>query len=214
MDGTLTLEAGAALLLIYWLVSSILAYRRLQYFPGPFLASFTYLYIFLNWSSGRQSASYKNLNRLYKSRLVRIGPNDLITDDPDLIRRMSSARSHYGRSSWYITTRVNPYDDSLFNMVDTKQHDQLKAKMSFGYGGKENPSLEAGIDEQLVALVDLIRRKYISSDGNLRPFDLARAAQLFTLDAITRVAYGKAFGYIKTEQDVHGYIEAAEAGAV
>lgn len=198
--------------LVYLLLSSILTYRRLRHFPGPFLASFSYLYMLRVWISRRQSASHKDLNRIYHSRFVRIGPNDLITDDPEFVRRMNSARSRYGRSSWYAPTKLNPYEDSLVNMLDVKEHDRLKAKMSLGYGGKESPELEIGIDEELEALVGLIRRKYISVGSVLKPFDIATAAQFFTLDAITRMAYGKAFGYLANEEDVFGYMKATETG--
>lgn len=209
------LAAAAALgLLTYLLVSSVLAHRRLRHFPGPFLASFSYLYMLRVWISRRQSASHKNLNKIYKSGFVRIGPNDLITDDPEFVKKMNSARSKYGRSSWYAPTKLNPYDDSLVNMLDVKEHDRLKAKMSFGYGGKENPELETGMNEDLQALVDLIRRKYISVGSVLKPFDIATAAQFFTLDAITRMAYGKAFGYLTNEEDVFGYMKATETGTL
>jgi len=65
--------------------------------------------------------------------------------------------------------------------------------------------------------VDMIRRKYLSSDGGpgqgpaaFRPLDFARAAQFFTLDAVTKIAYGEEFGYLATDSDVHGYMEATE----
>lgn len=197
---------------MYALVSSVLVYRRLMHIPGPLLASISYLYIFRVWLSRRQSLLYGDLNKQYNSRIVRIGPSDLITDDPDFIKRMNSARSKYGRSSWYSATKVNPYGASLVNMLDVKEHDKLKSKMSFGYGGKENPELEAGIDEQVEALVDLIRRKYVSFGSGLKPLDVARIAQYFTLDSITRIAYGREFGYLATEEDVFGYIRATETG--
>lgn len=34
--------------------------------------------------------------------------------------------------------------------------------------------------------------------------------QYFTLDSITRIAFGEAFGYLATDSDVHGYIESLE----
>jgi len=107
--------------------------------------------------------------------------------------------------------RMDPYDDCLFSMTDTAAHDRLKARLSFGYGGKENPSLEAGIDEQLQNLVGLIQRKYLSTDKELKPMDFAKTAQYFTLDAVTKIAYGKEFGYLATDSDVYEYIETAEA---
>lgn len=40
--------------------------------------------------------------------------------------------------------------------------------------------------------------------------DFARAAQFFTLDVITKISYGYAFGYLANDEDVHGYIEITE----
>lgn len=57
----------------------------------------------------------------------------------------------------------------------------------------------------------LIERKYLSSSSVLRTLDFAKIAQYFTLDVITAIAYGKAFGYLSKDADVHGYIETTEA---
>lgn len=40
--------------------------------------------------------------------------------------------------------------------------------------------------------------------------DFARVVQYFTLDSITRIAFGEAFGYLTTDSDVYGYIESLE----
>lgn len=57
----------------------------------------------------------------------------------------------------------------------------------------------------------LIERKYLSSDSVLRALDFGRISQYFTLDVITDIAYGKAFGYLPKDEDVYGYIETVEA---
>ncbi|KAI0885617.1 cytochrome P450 [Annulohypoxylon maeteangense] len=198
-----------SLLFVYFVYSRVLAWHRLRHIDGPWIGSFSYL--FMSWVtfSGKQSYNYRKLNKKY-GPLVRIGPNDLITDDPEIIRRMNGARSKYQRSSWYNAMRMDPYLPSLFSIMDTDVHDKLKAQLSFGYGGKENPTIEADIDEQLASLVALIRRKYLSDDHHLRPIDFAERIQYFTLDAITKIAYGRAFGYLATDTDVYGYIETAE----
>lgn len=106
---------------------------------------------------------------------------------------------------------MDPYIPSLFNIQDTAAHDKLKAQLSFGYGGKENPTIEADIDDQLARFQALIRRKYISTDHELRPMDFATRIQFFTLDVISKIAYGKAFGHLDDDSDVYGYIDATEA---
>ncbi|RYO85039.1 hypothetical protein DL766_005680 [Monosporascus sp. MC13-8B] len=153
--------------------------------------------------------AYTSVNRKF-GPLARIGPNELITDDPELIRNMSSARSAYVRGGWYDAARLDPYDDTMASLRDNAAHDKLKAKTASGYAGKENPDLEAGINSQLAGMVDYIHRKYVSSESELRPLDLARMTQYFTLDTITRIAYGKDFGYLDSDSDVFEYIRTTE----
>ncbi|KAI1081221.1 cytochrome P450 [Whalleya microplaca] len=191
------------------LYSYISAWYRLRHVDGPWLASWTYLYMLRITLSHRQSARYRAINQKY-GPLARIGPNDLITDDPEVTRRMGAARSTYGRSSWYNAMRMDPYQPSLFSTVDTVAHDRMKAQLAYGYGGKENPDIETDIDIQLNNFVALIRRKYISTDDVLRPMDFAIRVNFFTLDAITKIAYGKEFGFIDTDSDVHKYIASSE----
>ncbi|ORY58587.1 cytochrome P450 [Pseudomassariella vexata] len=192
--------------LIYIIYSYTKSYLRLSHIPGPPFASLTYFYLIWHITTYRQSAHYRSVNERY-GHLARIGPNQLLTDDPEVLRRMGAARSTYSRSEWYDAARMDPYRDTLFSIGDTDEHDRLKAKLSFGYGGKENPGLEDGIDEQLNGWVALIRRKYVSTDEKLRPMDLATTTQYFTLDALTKIAFGRAFGYLSTDSDVNDYIK-------
>ncbi|KAI1402026.1 cytochrome P450 [Hypoxylon fuscum] len=193
--------------LVYSYVSS---WYRLRHIDGPWFAAISRLWMLSITIRGQQSIDYLRVSRKH-GPLVRIGPNELITDDPEIIRRMNSARSKYGRSSWYRALRMDPYIPSLFNIQDTAAHDKLKAQLSFGYGGKENPTIEADIDDQLARFQALIRRKYISTDHELRPMDFATRIQFFTLDVISKIAYGKAFGHLDDDSDVYGYIDATEA---
>ncbi len=58
--------------------------------------------------------------------------------------------------------------------------------------------------------MNLIEKKYLSSDSVFRPVDFGRVAQYFTLDVITAIAYGRAFGYLSNDKDVFEYIETLE----
>ncbi|KAJ9655215.1 hypothetical protein H2201_008852 [Coniosporium apollinis] len=82
--------------------------------------------------------------------------------------------------------------------------------MASGYSGKENPDLEESIDVQLQNLIKLIRTKYISSSQSYKPMDLGRKAQFFTLDVITKIAFGEAFGDLERDEDMYKYIQSTE----
>jgi hypothetical protein len=57
-----------------------------------------------------------------------------------------------------------------------------------------------------VSLID----KYVTTGSDYKPLDFGRKAQYFTLDVITSLAYGKAFGYLTTDSDVYDYIKTVE----
>lgn len=142
--------------------------------------------------------------------LARVGPNDLVTCDPEIIRLMGSARSQYKRSEWYEAMRLDPYVDSIFSEMSVPIHDARRAKMSAAYSGKENPFLEADIDSCISSFINLIKSKYVTTGDEMRAMDFGRKAQFFTLDVITKVSYGEAFGYLDRDEDVHEYIKTTE----
>lgn len=67
--------------------------------------------------------------------------------------------------------------------------------------------MEQDIDYRLLQLFDLIEAKYLSSDRDFRPMDLSKTMTYFTLDVISSVAFGEAFGFIEADDDPFGYID-------
>jgi hypothetical protein len=106
--------------------------------------------------------------------------------------------------------RLDPHIDNILSEQDVKIHDERRAKMAGAYAGKENPELEKDVDDQVTNWVNLIRTKYISTGELLRPMDLATQTQYFTLDVITSLAYGKAFGFLAKDEDLFDYIKIGE----
>lgn len=64
--------------------------------------------------------------------LARIGPNELVTSDPVLLRRMLGVRSKYKRSDWYIAMRFDPRRDNVLSQQDNDLHHVLRTKMAAG----------------------------------------------------------------------------------
>jgi hypothetical protein len=63
---------------------------------------------------------------------VRIGPNELVTNDPNILRRMSAVRSLYTRSEWYDGARLEPDYHSMFSERNEERHNMLRAKAAIG----------------------------------------------------------------------------------
>ena len=143
--------------------------------------------------------------------LVRVGPNTLITSDADTLRRMSAPRSPYRRSLTYYTMRLNPGKDHIFSTLDEATHDDLRKKMSAGYSGKENLTLESDINQSILELCDLIDRKYLTTAGNIRPMDLARKIAYMTVDIISKASFNAKFNDLRDDNDNYRYIEEIES---
>lgn len=79
------------------------------------------------------------------------------------------------------------------------------------YSGKANECLEESIDQQISKFIALIEEEYISEGSSGRPLDMALTALYFTMDMITDVSFGKAFGFLTTNSDVYNLIEANSA---
>ena len=67
--------------------------------------------------------------------------------------------------------------------------------------------MEYSIDTNIATLISLIERKYLSTETEYKPMDFAEKAQFFTLDIITDIAFGRAFGYLDSDSDCYSYVE-------
>ncbi|ERS98938.1 hypothetical protein HMPREF1624_04131 [Sporothrix schenckii ATCC 58251] len=195
--------------LAYFAATTVKTWHRLRHIPGPRGAGFSKWWLLRNTLGGNLHLATKAACRQYGS-LIRVGPNQLVTNDPEVLRRMWSVRSPYKKGPFYEAVRFNPARDNLISMRDDALHAELRAKMANGYGGKDNDSLEAAMDKEILAFVDLLERKYISTDTDYRPVDLARKVQYLTLDVITALAFSKRFGYTEQDADVYSYIKITE----
>lgn len=145
--------------------------------------------------------------------IARVGPNELVTSSPELLAHMNAVRSQYTRSYWFnAATRFEAGKDHVFSQLDEEKHTKRRQQMAAGYSGKENWSLESDIDGRLQELLHLIRSKYISTAAGSKPMDLARKAQYFTLDVISTIGFGQAFGDLEADADLNDYIKSGEQG--
>ncbi|KAK1979162.1 cytochrome P450 [Colletotrichum cereale] len=180
-------------------------YRRLRHFKGPPLAAVSGLW-FLRVVTGRRGdLDLYRVSQRYGS-LARVGPKDLLNDDPGLLRRMLAVRSEYRRSDWYDGMRFDPAKNNVLSSRDEDEHSKLRAKMAAGYSGREIENLETKIDQNLLGLFRLVE-SYIDAG---KPFDFGRKAQFFTLDVISDLAFGKPFGFMESDSDVYEYIKTME----
>jgi hypothetical protein len=78
------------------------------------------------------------------------------------------------------------------------------------YSGKENEYLEKAIDNNIAEIIRLLDSKYLSTTTEFKPVDMALKFQLLTLDIISEIAFGNAFGNLTADEDVSSYIKTME----
>lgn len=208
------LVKALAVLVGYYLATTLYQWHRLRKVPGPFLAGFSDLWLLSTVWTGDQTGIYSDLAKKYGGGggLVRVGPNDLITDDLEILKRMSRARSPYGKDTFYRFTVRHPDHDNMFSTLDLAAHDRIKAKLAGPYGGRETVAMEPIVDELVEALIRHVREKarlgQDDDDDGREPVtvDLAPISTYFTMDVITRVAFGKELGFLRTDSDVSGVL--------
>lgn len=72
--------------------------------------------------------------------------------------------------------------------------------------------LEHRIDMRLEDFCNLINKKYLSTDKEIKPMDLAITIAYLTMDVITDLAFGAPFGYIKEDKELFNYFRELELG--
>lgn len=116
---------------VLYFVYSVRSWYRLRHFDGPWLAKHSYLWLLVAVTSNKIHLKFPEMHKKYGS-IVRIGPNDLVTNDIKLLQHMSAARSAYSRSNWYNTQEVDTRAPSVFSDTNKKSHDLFKSYMALG----------------------------------------------------------------------------------
>ncbi|KAI5858231.1 cytochrome P450 [Durotheca rogersii] len=196
--------ASSAVLVLWYIVSATAAWYRLRHIPGPFWASFSYVWMVRSILTGSVGSDFRRLNSYGK--FARVGPNSIVTNDPKILRRISAARTKYVKDEWYSAIKVAPDHQTMAVSLDNETHDALKAKTAAGYSGRDNPDMEVAIDSQIAHWVDVIRQKHLTTRAKLRSVDFASLSRKFTLDVITRLSYGRPFGFLDADGDLYGYM--------
>lgn len=137
---------GGVLAFLY-IANALRVWHRLRHVPGPPWVGLSKWWLIRAHARGRTHLDLAEMSQKYgtkdlsrgigdkltlKGKLARIGPNDLVTSDPDLLRRMLGVRSPYSRAPYYQGFRFDPSKDNLLSQTDERKHGVLRAKMAAG----------------------------------------------------------------------------------
>ena len=134
--------------LVFWIRVFYRQRGSLSEVPGPKWAAFSRLWLVKVLASGRSSEIFVTINKRYgnvipiimsvilipEGSLARIGPNSLMTSDPEVTRRILAARSGYLRGPWFDSLRIDPQTPNIVSERDERKHNRLKYKLSASVG--------------------------------------------------------------------------------
>src|SRR5262249_36858979 len=143
----------------WYLSSAVAVWFRLRQFPGPILASFSYIWGVRAMGGAQVQNVVTELHRRY-GPIVRIGPNELLIYDAETLWRINGARSSYVRGLWHSTMKMDPSGHTIFSEPDTTKHDKLKAMIAGGHMSMARTDFERDVNSQIAILVELIKTKY------------------------------------------------------
>lgn len=138
--------------------------------------------------------------------MTRIGPNMLLTDDEEFVRKINRVRSLYSKATWYKAFKLDGNHDNILSQLDCDQHLELRNKVASGYAGTNNPTFESDIDGVIKTVLQQIEAKYISRGSDVKPLDYSDMMMYMTLDITTLLAMGKEIGFVKADQDLYEYV--------
>ncbi len=201
---------------------------RLRHIPGPFLNSITSLVLaYHSWKEDHCTYVYR-LCQEY-GPLVRVTPTVVVFSDGPTLRYICSVKANYTKGLWFEFTRWDLERYSCISMRDNESRKERKMKLlpavgsplilntstlrltSLQWAGQGLSIMEGRVDSQVRDFLNLIERKYLSTAGECKPMEFGHRAQFFTLDVATCATFGKAFGFLQKDGDVHKYLEITES---
>lgn len=152
--------------------------------------------------------------------LARVGPNHLMTSDPEIFRHVLGARSTYERGGWFDCLRIDPHQPDLIIERDRTTHNALRAQMAAGvsltenfvedrlmqaysYDGKGVEGFDSTIDENLDCWVKYIEENALCAPGATKEFDIARSIQWLLFDMVCCLCFGYPVGFVENYDDCY-----------
>ncbi|KAL8848824.1 MAG: hypothetical protein Q9221_006163 [Calogaya cf. arnoldii] len=205
------LSFGAVILLslaAYKLV--VCPYRHLKGVPGPWFAPFSRAWLFITLASEDSPNRYVAVNDRF-GPLARVGPNHLLTNDPETFRKILVARSRYERGPWFDSLRLDPKRANLITEKNISQHNKLRSQMAPGYEGRDVDNFGQDIEQNLQEWIIYVQKHGVSyPNGPHKDFEIGRSIQYLVTDMICLLLFGRTFGFVAKHADCFDFLKTLE----
>ncbi|KAI9039403.1 cytochrome P450 [Aspergillus affinis] len=209
-----------ATMIVYLCLTSFSAWCFVTYlnsplrsFPGPFLAGWTNLWRMFHVRQGQSQRVIQELHRKY-GPVVRIAPNVLDLDIPDLIRTIYSTKADYVKTEFYHGSSAKSNGKIIYNLFSECQpevHARQKRPISKHYSMTGVLPLEPHIDEMIRYLCQRLEEKFINASGAAKTCDLGEWITFYTWDVVGKATFSQPIGYLEKGYDFDNTLGTADA---
>ncbi|KAI0479828.1 cytochrome P450 oxidoreductase [Xylaria cf. heliscus] len=178
--------------------------------PGPRFARWSRLWIARALASGKSHEIWVEVNAVY-GPVARIGPNHVITDDPEITRRILASGSGYRRGPGFDSVRIDPHVSDSGPERGVHKDNEATTNSFPRFTDTSPEATERTIDYMLLIWSESLRNCCAKSDETV--CDIGQMIQFLTVDIVTKLFLGHEIGCIKQNRDVHSIIKTVETSS-
>ena len=160
LPGSTTSKIGL-LTLAGCLVFLVLSYfnNGLNRFPGPLLAKFSQLWLFLDTKRGHHHETIIELHKKH-GNIVRLGPNVVSLADPANIKVVYGFAKRLNKSRFYAPFTPHGVKSNVFSEMDDRIHESIRKPLIGAYSMTSLTNYEPYIDEQITVFLDRLHEEF------------------------------------------------------
>ncbi|KAJ9418044.1 cytochrome P450 [Fusarium oxysporum] len=192
--------------LLWWIISTLTS--PLRPYPGPLFAKWTNLWRLYQVRTQKYQWTIQDLHKKY-GPIIRIGPNLLDLDYPELIKIIYGTDHRWLKTQFYLNNSSmvdGKIKHNLFSTTSPAEHAQMKKPMAKYYSSSNVLTMEVKMNQVIKELCKQIDNRFLEDN---KSFDLAELLGLYTWDMIGSLTFSQPFGYMKKGHDFDGTIIAS-----
>ncbi|KAF3761754.1 hypothetical protein M406DRAFT_50315 [Cryphonectria parasitica EP155] len=179
--------------------------RGLNKYPGPFLASLTDWWRFIDVWGRRPEVTHIKLHEKYGD-VVRLGPNTLSFADPVALKAIYGLNKGFVKSDFYVVQQsvVKGHSlQSLFSTVDNDFHQQFRRCVNSAFAMSALVQYEPFVDNTTKLFLEKTKEFFVN---NPQGCDFTRWLQFYAFDVIGEITYSKRHGFVEKNEDIDGIV--------
>ncbi|KAE8356319.1 cytochrome P450 [Aspergillus coremiiformis] len=193
--------------LVFWCLATYLI-SPLRKIPGPFLAGWTNLWRMYHVTQGKSQVVLHELHQKY-GPVVRIAPNVVDLDLPELVKTIYSTKGDYRKTEFYHGSSAKSNGRVIYNLFsecNPNFHAQQKRPIAKHYSLTGVLSLEPHVDQIVAYLCQRLDEEFIDGSNAGKTCPLDRWLLFYTWDVVGKATFSEPIGYLEKGYDFDGTI--------